>query len=179
MLKSMLKSMLKTNADAIERALLLAVQAHQGQRDKAGDAYILHVLRVFHRVAAQNADTATQQAALLHDVVEDTPISLNRLIDEGFSASVVEVVHKLTHDKTTPYADYIVQLKSSEAATLVKVADIEDNYGLHRVAYRPGIESQDAIRIQKYILSHQFLSDQLDETAYRAGMEQLGVIQPD
>src|SRR5262249_30480364 len=91
----------------IERALQIAAKAHDGQTDKDGQPYILHPLRVM--AAAKGIDA--QIVAVLHDVVEDTAITLDDLRAAGFSGQVLEAVRCVTHDKSEPYADYVVRCK--------------------------------------------------------------------
>jgi (p)ppGpp synthase/HD superfamily hydrolase len=76
----------------LERAIAIAAEAHAGQVDKAGQAYILHPLRVMLRMGSAHE----RMAAVLHDVVEDTPVSLPRLLAEGFAPEVIAAVDALT-----------------------------------------------------------------------------------
>lgn len=76
----------------LERAIEIAACAHTGQLDKAAQPYILHPLRVMFSVRTGHE----QMAAVLHDVVEDTSVSLDDLIREGFPAEVISAVRTLT-----------------------------------------------------------------------------------
>ena len=76
----------------LERAIEIAAAAHAGQVDKAGQPYILHPIRVMLRVTGSHA----RMAAILHDVVEDTPVTIDQLVGEGFPAEVVAAVIALT-----------------------------------------------------------------------------------
>ncbi len=104
------------------KALIFAYNAHHGQLDKAGVPYICHPLHL----AEQMTDELTTCAALLHDVVEDTPITLEKLA-EGFPPEVVEIVHLLTHVEGTDYLDYVRAVKAHPAARAVKLADLAHN----------------------------------------------------
>lgn len=64
----------------LERAIMIAAQAHDGQKDKSGALYILHPLRMMMRMESE----AAMIAAVLHDVVEDSDWTLEQLRDEGF-----------------------------------------------------------------------------------------------
>lgn len=152
--------------DQLEQAIHVAVAAHHGQRDKSGNPYVLHVLRVM--LAVQ--DPLAQQAAALHDVVEDTAVSLNNLRESGFEPRVLEAVDLLTHRPGVSYADYVIAIKPNELARQVKIADLADNYSLSRVAFRETNMSEDSRRIGRYILSHQYLRNELDEPTYRRRM---------
>jgi len=65
----------------LEKAIQCAVKAHAGQKDKAGAPYILHPLRIMMKMDNQ----AGMIAAVLHDVVEDSSVTLADLCAEGFS----------------------------------------------------------------------------------------------
>src|SRR6266699_1181216 len=90
----------------LERAIAIAVEAHRGQKDKNGAAYILHPLRVVARVNSE----VEKIAAILHDVVEDTDWTLDRLRNEGFSAEVIQAIDCVTKREAaglTPTKDRI------------------------------------------------------------------------
>jgi (p)ppGpp synthase/HD superfamily hydrolase len=124
-------------------AILLAVKAHHGQKDRAGEPYILHPLRLMFR---QNS-TATRIAAMLHDVVEDTPVTLEQLQDAGFSEEILEAVALLTHNPRDSYEEYVSRIKPNPIARAVKMADLEDNMRLERV---PEPTERDWARLQRY-----------------------------
>jgi (p)ppGpp synthase/HD superfamily hydrolase len=147
----------------IERALQVAARAHEGQRDKEGLPYILHSLRVMAGVEGD----AAQIVAVLHDVVEDTPVTFEDLSTMGFSNEVMRALRLVTHAKSTPYADYVVAAKADPIARQVKLADLRDNARLDRTLLRPGSVDRDMARIRRYVLSYKFLTDQMDEPAYR------------
>src|SRR5947209_20261321 len=107
----------------IEKALQIAARAHEGQKDKEGLPYILHALRVMMRVEGEEA----QIVAVLHDVIEDTPVTAADLREAGFRDEVVAAVLCVTHRKDRPYAEYVVGCKGNEIARRGKLADLEDN----------------------------------------------------
>jgi len=154
------------DALALEAAIGLACRFHQGQRDKSGVAYILHPLTLL----VQSSDPLVQQAAVLHDVLEDTPATEQDLIDAGVQPAAIEAVKLLTHQPSDSYAEYVVRLKCNATARSAKLLDLHDNYRLNRVALRESNAVEDAQRLQKYILTKQFLSDEMDETEYRRRM---------
>ena len=155
--------------DALERAIELAVSAHHGQRDKAGLPYILHLLRVMDAVD----DPIEKQAAVLHDFIEDTSGSVESLHRHSISDIAIQAIIRLTRVEPCTYCEYIVALSADPIATQVKLADIEDNYRIGRVAYRADYRNEDARRIQKYALTYQFLSRSINEQEYRSRMEGL------
>jgi (p)ppGpp synthase/HD superfamily hydrolase len=152
----------------IEKALQIAARAHEGQKDKEGHPYILHPLRVMQGVQGEVA----RIVGVLHDVVEDTAVTLDDLRMAGFSEAVLEGVRCVTHVRSEPYADYVIRCKANEAARQVKLADLEDNSRLSRAILRPDRMAQDLARTRRYILSYKFLTDQISEEQYRALMRE-------
>jgi (p)ppGpp synthase/HD superfamily hydrolase len=128
----------------LDEAILLAVKAHHGQTDRSGEPYILHPLRLMFR---QNS-TATRIAAVLHDVVEDTPVTFEQLADAGFSEEILDAVALLTHDPKDSYEEYVARIKTNPVARAVKLADLEDNMRLERIGGEP--TEKDWLRLQKY-----------------------------
>jgi len=108
----------------------LATQAHQGQLDKAGMPYIQHPARV---AAAFPDRLDLQTIAWLHDVVEDTDVTLNNL-HRLFPSYVVMAVDALTHRKGEDRELYYRRVRANERARLVKHADIDDNADPGRLA---------------------------------------------
>lgn len=83
--------------------------------------------------------------ALLHDTVEDSPITLEALREAGYSDEVVKAVAVLTHAEGVEYFDYIAKIKLNPLATRVKLADLRDNMNLGRIA-----SPTDEARVEKY-----------------------------
>ena len=111
------------------KAMSLAYEAHHGQKDKSGVPYIFHPLHL----AEQMEDEISCCAALLHDVVEDTDITLEQLA-KTFPAEVTEAVRLLTHDPETDYYDYVRAIKGNPIAVKVKLADLAHNMDASRFA---------------------------------------------
>ena len=103
-------------------AMKIAYHAHLGQVDKAGIPYVFHP---FH-LAEQMHDEYSTCAALLHDVVEDTNVTLEELA-AIFPKEVVDAVALLTHAKNVPYMEYVKKLKDNPIARAVKLADLTHN----------------------------------------------------
>jgi len=150
----------------LDDALTLVVTKFHSITDKAGQPYVLHCLRVMLGVS----DPLAKQVAVMHDLVEDTDVTVDALRAQGFAEQVLAAVELVTHDLSYSYADYVVRLKANELARQVKLADLRDNYSIDRVAYREEHRAQDAARMQRYILSYQFLNDNIDEASYRRQM---------
>lgn len=104
------------------KAMRLAYTAHHGQTDQGGQPYIFHP---FH-LAEQMTDEISVCVALLHDVVEDTDVTLEELKKE-FPAEVTEAVRLLTHTRETDYFDYVRAIRENPVARKVKLADIAHN----------------------------------------------------
>lgn len=128
----------------LEKALEVALKAHRGQRDKAGQPYILHPLRVMHAVAGEEA----RAVALLHDVVEDTGVTADDLRRAGFPPAVVEAVEALTKQEGEEYAAFIERVRLVPLARQVKLADLEDNLDARRL---PDFSEKDGKRTAKYV----------------------------
>ena len=158
-----------TNQANLEDALLLALEKFRGVCDKDGQPYVLHLLRVM--LASEHPEA--QIAGVLHDIVEDTSVTLCDLRAYGFSERVLQIIDCLTHRSHDSYTEYILRIKQDPVATICKLADLTDNYRLDRVAYRDGHTEQDSKRLQRYVLSYQFLRDKLDEPTFRRRMNPL------
>lgn len=104
------------------KAMKIAYDAHEGQLDYNGVPYIFHP----YHLAEQMDDEISCTAALLHDVVEDTAVTIEEL-EKAFPPEVVEVVKLLTHDDATDYYDYIVKIAANPLAKKVKLADLAHN----------------------------------------------------
>jgi (p)ppGpp synthase/HD superfamily hydrolase len=117
------EAVVKLYTPQINKALRIAYNAHHGQFDKSGAPYIFHPAHL-----AERMDTEEEIiAALLHDVVEDTPVTFADLAAEGFSSAVLDALELLTHDPATPYLDYVRQIKTNALAKKVKLADLAHN----------------------------------------------------
>ena len=111
------------------KAMRIAYDAHHGQTDKAGLPYILHPVHL----AEQMTDEITCCAALLHDVAEDTSITLEDLAKE-FPPEVIAVLKLLTHEEGTDYFEYVRAIRANPLAVAVKLADLDHNSDQSRIA---------------------------------------------
>ena len=126
-----------------KRALKLCFAAHRDQTDKSGLPYVFHP---FH-LAEQMPDELTTVVALLHDVVEDTPYTLEDLAKLGFPQKVLSTLARLTHDPSVPYLDYVAALKEDPIARQVKLADLRHNSDLTRLDH---VDEKARQRAEKY-----------------------------
>ena len=130
--------------NSLERAIAIAAEAHTGQIDKAGTAYILHPLRV---MLAQTSDAA-RIVAVLHDVCEDCPgWTFDRMRAEGFSERIIAALDTVTKRDGEDYDDFVRRAASDPIGRAVKLADIADNCDLSRI---PQPTAGDFARIEKY-----------------------------
>lgn len=132
--------------DAFNFALLV----HEGQKDKAGEPYIGHVVRVMLRLPS-DASELERKAALLHDVLEDGgPAVYEKLVQAGAEPELMGMISYLSRRQGEDYADFIDRVGGSPAIR-VKMADIEDNSDLARLAKLP---KPLAVRLrEKYLLA--------------------------
>lgn len=138
----------------IEDAIQLALQAHRGALQKNGQPYILHPLTLMTRFH----DEAAQMVAVLHDVVEDTPITLDDLVIRGYSAEVVNAVEALTRQPDESYTAFIERISKNALATRVKLADLEHNMDIRRL---PSVKEHDLSRLEQYRQAWFFLQEKL------------------
>lgn len=110
----------------VDLALQIATVAHAGQKDRDGEPYILHPLTV----GLMGRTDAERCAGFLHDVIEDTECTAEYLLDRGIHEDVVNALKLLTHDKSTPYYDYVQGVLDSKnpVAIRVKYHDLCHNY---------------------------------------------------
>ncbi|MGB5061154.1 MAG: HD domain-containing protein [Candidatus Promineifilaceae bacterium] len=127
----------------LDTALAIAIQAHAGQVDKAGQPYILHPLRLMFQMATEEE----MITAVLHDVVEDSDVTLDALRQAGFSEKVVTAVAAVSRQDDETYEEFIRRLRPNALAAKVKLADLTDNMDARRLKT---ITPKDLARIEKY-----------------------------
>jgi (p)ppGpp synthase/HD superfamily hydrolase len=128
----------------LERAIEIAQEAHKRVKDKGGHDYINHPIRVMHAMS----NDQEKIVAILHDVVEDSDWTFERLKEEGFEDSVIESLRCVTkYSEEEDYQEFIRRAATNKIATKVKMADIEDNLDLSRLGT---LTEKDLTRIEKY-----------------------------
>lgn len=138
----------------VEKAYEIASKAHEGAKDKAGKDYISHPLTVARSLVDYGEKYVT--AALLHDVVEDTDITIDDL-KVFFPEDVITALSLLTHEEhpcksfeeaMMNYHEYVRAIKNSgnDIAIKVKIADLTNNMDLSRI---PNPTEKDFRRIEK------------------------------
>ena len=137
------------NTKMTREAMKIAYNAHYNQFDRAGVPYMYHPIHL-----AENMDSEIAcVVALLHDVVEDTDITMEEL-EKTFPREVIEILKLLTHDKKVDYMEYIKRIKENEIARKVKIEDILHNADETRL---DSITEEDIIRREKYKKALEFL----------------------
>lgn len=139
----------------LERAIAIAAKAHgdKKQIDKAGAPYVLHPLRMMMKVPPGDA----QIVAVLHDVVEDTGVSMDDLRQEGFSETVLDAlasVTKITEDED--YTKFVLRAAANPIGRVVKLADLHDNCDESRIS---NPTQRDHDRIAKYKQAIQMIAE--------------------
>jgi (p)ppGpp synthase/HD superfamily hydrolase len=146
-----MKSMLST-------AIKIAVNAHDGQFDKGGNAYILHPLTVMHYLNSD--DEELQAIAVLHDVVEDSDVTLVELFAQGMSVRVIHALRALTKQRGQTQEEYLNGILASEDAMKVKLADLRHNTDIRRLK---GVTEKDIRRVEKYHNMYLQIKEKLGE----------------
>ena len=131
----------------LRRAIEIATNAHEGQFDKGGAPYIGHCLRVMERVMTWVPGDEAGIAAVLHDVVEDTPITVQDLRAEEFPENSLRALDALTRREGEPYYHFVMRAAANPIGIYVKMADLFDNCNISRID-RPG--PRDLRRLKKY-----------------------------
>jgi (p)ppGpp synthase/HD superfamily hydrolase len=127
----------------IDISLKIAIDAHEGQVDKAGKPYIMHPIRLMLKMHDEKA----MSAAVLHDVIEDSTMNEEDLRRRGIPDDVIEAVFCLTKKENEPYDTFIERASKNIIAKQVKIADIEDNMDILRL---PDLSEEDLKRFKKY-----------------------------
>lgn len=141
----------------LERAIEIAVLAHKGARDKAGNPYILHPLRVMMRVDSQTEKIV----AILHDVIEDSQPphrwELDDLRREGFSEEVLTALDGVTRRADESYEEFVRRSAGNPVSRRVKIADLEDNMDVRRIHE---LTEKDVARLKRYMSAWRSLTNQ-------------------
>ena len=114
-----------------KKAVWIAQEAHKGQTDKGGNPYIEHPLHV----ASQVETMELKIIAVLHDTLEDSEMTAEDLLEEGFPEHIVEAVNVLTHadGNEEAYLEYIRRVSCNPMAAAVKRADLLHNMDMSRI----------------------------------------------
>lgn len=137
-------------AKLLDKAALICVTKHQGQRDKMGCAYFQHPVRVSMRCSTDDEKIV----ALLHDTIEDTDVTPEYLLREDFPQYLVEAILSVTKRDGESYEEFVARAKENPIGRHVKIHDLEDNLDVMRL---DEVSPDMAARFTKYLKALRFL----------------------
>lgn len=141
------------SAELLDKAALICVTKHAGQRDKMGCAYFQHPMRVAMRCRTDEE----KMVALLHDTIEDTDVTPEYLLAEGFPQAVVDGILSVTKRDGENYEDFVARAKQNSLGRAVKLHDLEDNLDIFRLT---SLDADMTARYNKYLTAHRFLLEE-------------------
>lgn len=134
----------------LDKAINIAIEAHKNQIDKAGKSYFLHLLRVM-----EGGKTEEEKiCGVLHDLIEDTDWTFERLKGEGFSDEIIDVLDCVTKREGEKYEEFIYRISQNPTAIRVKLNDLKDNMDITRLSH---IGEKDVERLNKYLRAYKHL----------------------
>ena len=137
-------------SNLLEKALQIATEAHAHQVDKAGSPYIFHPIRVSNRCSTDDEKIV----ALLHDTIEDTKVTAEYLLIEGFPRNIVDAILSVTRNEDESYEDFIKRSMLNPIGRQVKLHDLEDNMDITRLNE---LTEKDIDRLKKYLRAYKYL----------------------
>ena len=156
----------------LQRAIEIATEAHQGQFDKAGRDYIGHPLRVMEMGKTEEEKIV----GVLHDVIEDTDWTFEKLAEAGFSDEVIAALRCVTKiSENENYDDFIDRVKKNPLAVAVKINDLTDNMDIRRLPY---LSDKDVKRLKKYLKAYKRLTGEPVYSIYAAKQENPNAYEP-
>ena len=156
----------------LQRAIEIATEAHQGQLDKAGRDYIGHPLRVMEMGKTEDEKIV----GVLHDVIEDTDWTFEKLAEEGFSQEIISALRCVTKlSENENYDDFIDRVKKNPLAVAVKINDLTDNMDIRRLPY---LSDKDVKRLKKYLKAYKRLTGEPVYSIYAAKQENPNAYEP-
>lgn len=156
----------------LQRAIEIATEAHQGQFDKAGRDYLGHPLRVMEMGKTEEEKIV----GVLHDVIEDTDWTFEKLAEEGFSDEVIAALKCVTKtSENENYDDFIDRVKKNPLAVAVKINDLTDNMDIRRLPY---LSDKDVKRLKKYLKAYKRLTGEPIYSIYAAKQENPNAYEP-
>lgn len=156
----------------LARAIEIATEAHRGQVDKAGNEYIGHPLRVMEMGKTEEEKIV----GVLHDVVEDTDWSFERLEAEGFAPEIIAALKCVTKiSENENYDAFIERVRKNPLATAVKINDLTDNMDIRRLPY---LSDKDVKRLKKYLKAYKKLIGEPVYSVYACRQEHPNAFDP-
>lgn len=133
------------------KALRVCLDAHMQQKDAHGEPYAIHSISVANTLV--NPDD--QICALLHDVIEDTDISRDNLINMGFPKPIVDTVELLSRKPNERYENYISRIETNPQAVRIKIADLRDNLDTSRGPIPGNLEKRYSVTLDRLLAVHE------------------------
>lgn len=156
----------------LQRAIEIATEAHKGKFDKAGRDYIGHPLRVME----MGRNEEEKIVGVLHDVIEDTDWTFEKLAEEGFSQEIISALRCVTKlSENENYDDFIDRVKKNPLAVAVKINDLTDNMDIRRLPY---LSDKDVKRLKKYLKAYKRLTGEPVYSVYAARQEHPNAYDP-
>ena len=156
----------------LKRATEIATEAHKGLFDKSGKDYIEHPLRVMEMGQTEYEKIV----GVLHDVIEDTDWTFEKLSEEGFSQEIISALRCVTKlSENENYDDFIERVKKNPLATAVKINDLTDNMDIRRLPY---LSDKDVKRLKKYLKAYKKLIGEPVYSIYAARQENPNAYDP-
>lgn len=156
----------------LQRAIEIATEAHKGKFDKAGRDYIGHPLRVMEMGKTEEEKIV----GVLHDVVEDTDWTFEKLAEEGFSDEVITALKCVTKtSESENYDNFIDRVKKNPLAVAVKINDLTDNMDIRRLPY---LSDKDVKRLKRYLKAYKRLTGDPVYSIYAAKQENPNAYEP-
>lgn len=142
-----------------EKTEALIEKLFEGKVDKGGYPYLNHLHEVSSKVEGDDA----KLIGLLHDVIEDTEMTRDELLELGYSEHIVSSIEVLTRKKGEDYPDYIERIIASnnKDALNVKLADLNHNMDISRIK-NPTVNDVDRIE-KRYRPAYIKISNKLEE----------------
>lgn len=135
----------------LNKAIAIAFEAHKNQLDKNGHPYVLHLFRVMNMGKTMNEKIC----GVLHDLVEDTNWTFERLKEEGFSSEIIDAIECVTKiDEDEDYDKFIQRIIKNKLAISVKINDLTDNIDVRRFSE---VQEKDIKRLNKYLKAYRLL----------------------
>lgn len=142
---------MSSDEELLELAIEIATKYHAGQTDKAGEPYINHCMRVMER--CRQHGTRAMMVGVLHDIVEDTPLTMGDLWGCQFPAEVIFAIGSLSRGKSETRYGAILRVAENELGRVVKIEDIEDHLEPVRVRFCPSSLLNHYQRALRYLKS--------------------------
>jgi (p)ppGpp synthase/HD superfamily hydrolase len=136
----------------LEKAIAVAVEAHKGKKDRAGQPYILHPLRVMFGVETEDE----RIVAVLHDVVESHGDiwPMERLRQNGFPQRILDALDCVTKRTGEVYEQFVERSAANPIGRRVKLADLTDNMDVRRLSE---VNEEDRVRLNRYLTAYRRL----------------------